>query len=71
MYTTVTIRPRILHESFSMADRAGYLVAFGATSELVSHPRNQLPAQSISGRFGEILPQSRLYDKLGGWEACV
>ena len=54
-----------------MADRAGYLVAFGATSELVSHPRNQLPAQSISGRFGEILPQSRLYDKLGGWEACV
>jgi len=43
-----------------MVDRAGYLVAFGATSALFSHPRNQLTEQSISGRFGEILPQSRL-----------
>ena len=54
-----------------MVDRAGYLVAFGATSALFSHPRNQLTEQSISGRFGEFLPQSRLYDKLGGWEARV
>ena len=61
----------MLHESFSMADRAGYLLAFGATSALFSHPRNQLTEQSISGRFGEMLPQRRLDAKRGGWEARV
>jgi len=33
-------------------DRAGYLVEFNVTNDLFTNPKNELPEQYITGRFG-------------------